>query len=268
MPRLIDPDEPDPVGIERPDAVGETLILADHAGNLVPRRLRGLGLAQANLGRHIAIDVGILGTSMALARLVDATLVHQRYSRLVIDCNRPPDRPDAMPARSDGTRVPGNEGLTPEDRHERVEAIFAPYHAAIAALIAARVAAGRPPVVVAMHSFTAVHGDLPGPRPWHVGVLHNRDPRLARALMAELAAEPGLVVGDNEPYGVSDEIDYAIPIHCEARGLLHVEIEIRQDLIAGTVGQQDWAERLARALPRAVARARAASLAQVVGDGR
>jgi predicted N-formylglutamate amidohydrolase len=261
VPPLIAPDEPHPVAVERPDAGGELLLLADHGGNLVPRRLAGLGLAQADLDRHIGIDIGVLGVSRGLSRLLDATLVHQRYSRLVIDCNRPPGGPDAIPACSDGTRVPGNEGLTERARCERVEAIFKPYHAAIDALLDARGLAGRAPVVVAMHSFTPVHGELPGPRPWHIGVLWNRDSRLACALLAELTTEPGLTLGNNQPYGVSDDIDYAIPVHCEARGLLHVEIEIRQDLILDAPGQQAWAERLARALPRALGRARGVPLA-------
>jgi predicted N-formylglutamate amidohydrolase len=212
-----------------------------------------LGLPQAELDRHIGIDIGILGVGSALSEMLDATLIHQPYSRLVIDCNRHPERPDAMPAVSDGTRVPGNLGLTAPSRAARVAAIFTPYHRRIAAEIGRRLAQGRAPMLVALHSFTPHHGDHPAPRPWHIGVSWLRDERLARPLIAALGEDRDVVVGANVPYGISDSIDYAIPVHAEARGLVHVEVEIRQDLIADAAGQGAWADRLARALGRALA---------------
>lgn len=255
---LLRPGDPDPVGVERPGGTSPVLLIADHAGAAVPGALGGLGLPADALSRHIAIDIGILGVGLHLARTLDATLIHQRYSRLVVDCNRQPGRADAMAAVSDGTVVPGNVALTDADRAARMAAIFAPYHARIAAEIEARLAAGRPPVLVALHSFTPHHGDHPAPRPWHVGVLWNRDPRLARALIAELEGEGGLEVGRNVPYGVDDTVDYAVPVHAEARGLLHAEIEIRQDLIADAPGQANWAARLARVMARVLPRVVAA----------
>lgn len=252
MVRLVAADEPAPVAVLNPDATSPFLLIADHAGNRVPRTLAQLGLPQAELDRHIGIDIGIRGVAEGLARRLAATLVRQRYSRLVIDCNRHPDRPDAMPEISDGTRIPGNSRLGADARAARVAEIFDPYHTRIAAEIDRRLAAGRPPVLVALHSFTPLHGDHPGPRPWHIGVLWNRDARLARAVIRVLRADDALIVGINEPYGVSDAIDHAIPVHAEARRLLHVELEIRQDLIADADGQARWAERLAQVLPLAL----------------
>ncbi len=252
--KLISVDEPAPVAAEGADGTSPFLLIADHAGNRVPAILDNLGLPQAELDRHIGIDIGILETGRGLARALGATLIHQPYSRLVIDCNRRPGRPDAMPEVSDGTWVPGNIGLDAAARALREEAIFRPYHAHIDAEIQGRLARGERVVLVALHSFTPKHGDFLAPRPWEIGVLWNRDSRLAMPLIDLLRAEGNLTIGWNEPYGVNDEIDYAIPVHAEARGLLHVEIEIRQDQIADAAGQAAWAARLARALPKALAR--------------
>ena len=249
---LISVADPAPIVVERFGDVSPFLLIADHAGNRVPAALGTLGLPQTELDRHIGIDIGILGVGRGLARHLGTTLVHQPYSRLVIDCNRQPGRTDAMPAVSDGTEVPGNRDLDPEARALREAAIFRPYHDGIAAEIDARHAVGRQTVLVALHSFTPKHGDYSEPRPWEIGVLWNRDARLAHALIDVLVAEGGLTVGLNEPYGVSDDVDYAIPVHAEARGLLHVEIEIRQDQLIDTTGEAVWAARLARLLPLAL----------------
>ncbi len=252
MTSLLHDGDPDPVGILRA-GLSPFLLIADHAGNAVPHALGDLGLAPGQIARHIGIDIGILGLSQALAARLGAVLVWQRYSRLVIDCNRRPGGPGSILSYSDGATVPANLGIGQAEAAQRREAIFAPYHAAIAAEIAGR---ATPPVLVAMHSFTPQHGDLPAPRPWHAGVLWNRDGRLAAEVVAALQAEGDLTVGLNQPYGMDDDLDYAIPVHAEARGLLHVELEIRQDLIADAGGQAAWAARLARVLPRALARVR------------
>jgi predicted N-formylglutamate amidohydrolase len=252
--QLLAGDDPDPVGVVRPEGGSRFLLTGDHAGRAVPRALADLGLAQGDLARHIGIDIGIEGVGSASALLLDATFIYQRYSRLVIDCNRQPAQADAFAVVSDGTRVPGNAALDEAARAARIAAIFRPYHRRIAAEIDARLARGAPPVVVALHSFTPHHGDFPAPRPWHLGVLWNRDARLARAVVEAAEAEGDLLVGQNQPYVVSDTHDYGIPVHGEARGLLHVEIEIRQDLIAHPAGQAEWAGRLQRILPRALAR--------------
>jgi predicted N-formylglutamate amidohydrolase len=252
MARLISSIDPHPVGIERHEALGPFLILADHAGNAVPKGLNSLGLPQSELDRHIGIDIGILGVSQHLSRWLNSTLIHQRYSRLVIDCNRPPDNPTSMMPISDGTLVPGNAAIHAGERQARIDEIFMPYHATIDGWIEQRIAKGEAPVVVAMHSFTPKHGDYPAPRPWPIGVLFNRDDRLARFMIRLLEAENCGPIGINQPYGVDDENDYAVPRHCEARGLVHVEFEIRQDLISTDEGQRHWATVLARLLPQAL----------------
>jgi predicted N-formylglutamate amidohydrolase len=248
---LLEPDEPHPVMLDNEAGKSAFFLTGDHAGRAIPRRLDGLGLPEHETERHIAWDIGIGAVGRQLSRLLDAAVVLQNYSRLVIDCNRDPNVPSSIPEISETTEIPGNRGLDEAARAARVEAIFRPYHDAIAAALDRRALAGRSSVLVALHSFTPVFKGVA--RPWHAAVLYNRDPRLARPLFKLLSAEGGLVIGDNEPYAVSDQTDYTVPIHGERRGLPHVEIEIRQDQIADPAGQTDWAERLARLLPAAYA---------------
>jgi predicted N-formylglutamate amidohydrolase len=248
---LLAPDEPPPVALERDDGTSPFVILCDHAGNRLPHALGNLGLADVELGSHIAWDIGASSVAARLGARLDAVVVQQRYSRLAIDCNRAPDHADSIAERSEAITVPGNIGLGAAARVARRRAIFAPYHEAIAALLDRREKAGRETIVVAQHSFTPVYHGVA--RPWQAGMLYNREPRLARALGDLLRAE-GFVVGDNEPYQLSPTSDYTIPVHAEGRGLTYVEIELRQDLIAGVEGQAEWAERLARLLPVAARR--------------
>jgi len=206
--------------------------------------LGDLGLPERELTRHIAWDIGIAGVAEQLATDLDAHLIAQRYSRLVIDCNRPTVVANSIPVLSETTTIPGNEGLSTADRQARRREIFYPYHQCIDAVISARLQEQRPTVLVALHSFTPVYAGIA--RPWHIGALYHRDRTLPPLLLQALRAEPDLVVGDNEPYAASDLTDYTIPVHGEARGLLNIGIEIRQDLIEHHTGQQQWAERLAR----------------------
>jgi predicted N-formylglutamate amidohydrolase len=243
---LLGADEAAPVETLRAEGKSRFLLTADHAGRAIPRALGDLGVSAAEMERHIAWDIGIAGVTRRLSALLDAPAVLQVYSRLVIDCNRRPDVASAFPEVSEATEIPGNKGLDEAAKAARRAAIFDPYHARIEALITGR---GRP-VYVAMHSFTPVY--MEQARPMHVGVLYNRSPRLSRALAALLRAEGGLVVGENAPYRLTDETDYGVPVHAEARGLDYLEIEIRQDLIAAEAGQMKWAERLARLLPVAL----------------
>lgn len=254
---LLAADEGPPVTVVNAEGPSAFLLVCDHAGNAIPRSMNALGLDASERERHIAWDIGIAGVCRTLADRLQATLIRQNYSRLVIDCNRPPGVPTSIPAVSDGTRVPGNADLAPADRIARQNEIFAPYHARIAAELDLRQAAGRPTVLISMHSFTPVFGGVR--RPWQVGLLYHRDSRLAHALLAILRADPALTVGDNEPYAVSDATDWTIPVHGERRGILHVGIEIRQDLIAQPEGQSEWGVRMASILPRA--------LASCTGDG-
>jgi predicted N-formylglutamate amidohydrolase len=222
------------------------LFTCDHYGRLIPPSLGDLGLSEDELVRHIAWDIGIAGVAERLAAALDAHLIAQRYSRLVIDCNRPPRVASSIPILSEATTIPGNDGLSREMAEARRRAIFDPYHHAIDAIISQRQERQQPTVLVALHSFTPVYAGIK--RPWHIGTLYHRDPVLPPLLLKALRAEGDLVVGDNEPYAVSDQTDYTIPVHAEARGLVNSGIEIRQDLIADEAGQMQWAERLTRIL--------------------
>ena len=233
-----------PVLEQNPEGRSPFLLTCDHYGRIIPRRLGDLGLPESELARHIAWDIGIAGVAEELANHLGAHLIAQRYSRLVIDCNRPPDAPSSIPRISEATTIPGNEGLAPEAAAVRRQAIFDPYHRRIAEVIDRRLRDGIPTVLVSLHSFTPVYAGIA--RPWHIGTLYHRDTRLPPLLLKLLRAEADLVVGDNEPYAVSDETDYTIPVHGEARGLMNSGIEIRQDLIADQAGQRKWADRLAR----------------------
>ena len=245
--RLLGDDDPAPFTLYNAHGSSPFVLIADHAGQQIPARLGDLGVPRVEIDRHIGWDIGIAGVTAKLAGMLDAFAILQTYSRLVIDCNRPLLAPGSIATVSDGTEVPGNQGLDDEARTARALEIFAPYHARITQELDRRSSRSPAAVLVSMHSFTPVFSAFE--RPWHAGILYHRDARLAHALLAALRAEPGLEVGDNQPYAVSDTTDYAIPIHGEQRGLLHVELEIRQDLIADASGQQEWAQRLARILP-------------------
>jgi predicted N-formylglutamate amidohydrolase len=239
---LLGPGDPPAFEIVNHAGAGRAVLICDHAGRTIPAALGSLGLDQAALWRHIAWDIGIADVTRALARLLDAPAVLAGYSRLVIDCNRRLDDPTSIAQESDGVRVPGNCGLTAADRAARADACFHPYHRAVARLIDGRLKAGLVPAVISMHSFTPVMNGFE--RPWHVGILWNRDPRLPVPLLERLARESGIHVGDNEPYTGRDEHGYSIYVHGEDLGLPHVLIELRQDLIDTRHGAEDWAGRL------------------------
>jgi predicted N-formylglutamate amidohydrolase len=222
------------------------LFTCDHYGKIIPHALGDLGLSESELTRHIAWDIGIAGVAERLSSEMNAHLIAQRYSRLVIDCNRPPGAASSIPMISEATTIPGNEGLAPEAAEIRRREIFDPYHRRINDIIDARLHRGQPTVLVALHSFTPVYAGIA--RPWHIGTLYHRDRTLPPLMLQHLRAEGDLVVGDNEPYAVSDQTDYTIPVHGEMRGLINSGIEIRQDLIGDQFGQKQWADRLARIL--------------------
>ncbi|MCK1391644.1 N-formylglutamate amidohydrolase [Bradyrhizobium sp. 1] len=233
-----------PVHEVNAQATSPFLLTSDHYGRVLPHALGDLGVAESELTRHIAWDIGIAGVADRLAEMLDAHLIAQRYSRLVIDCNRPAAAVSSIPVMSEATAIPGNEAISDSERLARRREIFEPYHHRIDAAIDRRLHTKQPTVLVSLHSFTPVYAGVA--RPWHIGALYNRDAVLPKLLLKHLRAEGDLVVGDNEPYAVNDLTDYTIPVHGEARGLVNTGIEIRQDLIADQFGQQQWAERLAR----------------------
>jgi len=244
---LLTDADPAAVEVIRPDATSDIFLTGDHAGRAIPHALGDLGVPAAEMDRHIAWDIGIAGVTRQLSALLDATAVLQAYSRLVIDCNRNPSWPSAMPEVSEFTPIPGNVGLSAAQKQARVAAIFTPYHDRITSLLDAR--AQRRTIFVAMHSFTPVFkGES---RAMEVGVLYDKDPEMARIMLDLLRQEGDLVVGENAPYALTPQSDYSVPTHADTRGLRHLELEIRQDLIATQAGQEAWASRLARLLARA-----------------
>jgi predicted N-formylglutamate amidohydrolase len=246
---LLEADEPNPAEIVECGS-SPFVLVCDHAGRALPRALGTLGLSERDREAHIAWDIGAAGMARRLANELEALLFLQRYSRLVIDCNRPLGAPDSIPLRSGGVEISGNQQLTSDDAAARVAAIFTPYHAAIESALEQR----ERYVLVAVHSFTP---ELFGVRrPFHAGVLYERDARLAAPLLDLLRQEPDLVIGDNEPYAASVKTDYAIIEYGERRGAPYVELEVRQDLLLDEIGQADWASRFARLLRQASAQIR------------
>ena len=264
---LLGPADPAPFTVVEGRGDSPFVLISDHAGQRVPAALRDLGLPQTELDRHIGWDIGIAGTTAALAARLGAWAILQTYSRLVIDCNRHLDDPTSIVVASDGDAVPGNVGLDEAARAARTREIFEPYHAALEAELEAVVAtsgAARP-ALIAIHSFTDVFGGCA--RPWHCGILWDRDPRLALPLLAALRAEPGLVVGDNEPYSGRHPADYTVDTHGERHGRPHVCIEVRQDLLVDAAGIAAWADRLASPLAALLADASLYRAAGIDGGG-
>ena len=253
--RLLRAGDPEPVQVVRPAGTSPFFLTCEHAGRAFPVRLGTLGVTGPDLERHIAWDIGASGVARTLSGLLDATLVLQRYSRLVVDCNRGPGASDFIVEESEDTVIPGNLGLSGAAVAARSAEIFHPYHNRIHDLLEARTAAGRLTVVVSVHTCTAVFRGVH--RPWHVGVMYEHDDRLAREMLAVLSEEgeeAELEIGDNQPYFMTSDKDYSLPRHGQARGILHVGIEIRQDLVEAESGQREWAERMERVLCESLGR--------------
>ncbi|MCR4283394.1 MAG: N-formylglutamate amidohydrolase [Bauldia sp.] len=242
--------------VEIREGRGPFVVVCEHASNRLPRALGTLGLSRAELERHIAWDPGAAAVAAGIAERLGGDLVVQRYSRLAIDCNREPGLADAVSTHSEDTPIPGNAGLSGEARSDRVAALWEPFHAAIDRLLDARKQARRATVLVTIHTFTPVYRGVA--RPWHVGIISTDDRRVAEPMLASLRGDKRLVVGDNEPYSAKDNVDYTIRRHGRDRGLPHVMIEIRNDLVADEEGQREWIARLARELGALGAAARAA----------
>ena len=243
---LIAADEPPAFTEARRHGRSNFVIVVDHASARIPRSLSDLGVPQSELQRHIAWDIGALAVARYVSEALDAPMVAQNYSRLVIDCNRDPRVATSIPTVSESTGIPGNVELSEEQRLTRRVAIFDPYHERIAALLDERKAAGRPTILVSQHSMTDIYKGVQ--REMHAAVLYNRDRRFAGLLLDMLRREDHLHIADNQPYFVSDATDYSIPNHGEARQLPHVEIEIRQDLLLEEAGHREWGTRIATAL--------------------
>ena len=248
MSRLLQPGDPAPAIIINPDGSFPILIVCEHAGQGIPKALGDLGISREELDMHIGWDIGAAAVTRALSKLLDAPAVLQHYSRLVIDCNRPPEAVDSVPPVSDRIIIPANQH--PADKAERVAEIFEPYQAEITRLLDT----GRFKAAISVHSFTPVMQGVP--RPWDIGFLYRKDQATSKSLARFLeGAYPDLTIGHNEPYTVTGVSDWFVPIHGEARGLPHSLIEIRNDHITTPDGQAVWADILARSLKHLLAEA-------------
>lgn len=237
------PNDPQPVEVINQASLVPIVLTCEHAGRTTPKTLKNLRLANDVFDRHIAYDIGAEGLATKLAYGLEATLILQRYSRLVIDCNRPRDAPDCITPASDGTPIPGNQGLNQTARAQRYTEIHEPYHQTISDLLDAR--QNRPIMLVSIHSFTRRMKNVE--RPWHAGLLFNNDDRVAKRLM-ELLTKHKLNIAYNQPYTVDFSTDYTIPVHGEGRNIPHVLIEVRNNEIKCEGGQKRWAGYIGDAL--------------------
>ncbi len=242
-PPLLGSDEGEPFAVERPDGGSDILLVCEHASNRVPRALGTLGLAPEILKSHIAWDPGAFPVARFMSELLDATLVSQRFSRLVIDCNRDPGSPDSMRAVSEIYDVPGNVDIPQAERQARIAEIYAPFHDRVEAELLAKRERGIAPVIVTMHSFTPVfHGWT---REVELGILHDRDARLADAVLDIANRYTGMITRRNEPYGPGEGVMHTVDRHALPHGLLNLMIEVRNDLIATEDDQRRVAAELA-----------------------
>ncbi len=243
---LLALDEPSPIEIFNPSGHNPVVITCDHASYHVPRALEDLKLADTELQRHIGWDCGAAELTRSLAKRLDAFAVLSRYSRLVIDCNRNPGSKSSIPEVSDGTIVPGNIGLTAQQRQQRIDTLFQPYHGAIRKQLETIQSGGKNPVYISMHTFTQCMAGVE--RPWHISILWDCDPRIAQPLLQALRSQKDLVVGENEPYSARTHFDYSNYHHAESAGLANALIEIREDQLRDHSGVSKWGEILGEAL--------------------
>jgi predicted N-formylglutamate amidohydrolase len=222
------------------------LVVCDHASNAIPPNFAGLGLSAEDLREHIAWDIGAAHVARAVSQRLSAPLIESGFSRLLIDCNRYPDAIDSIAVVSDQRSVSGNRTLSAPQRHERRREFFRPYHAAIDAALSRAENLGHVPVFVSVHSFVPSMNGLS--RPWDIGISWTRDDRVAAPVLEQLAGITGITVGDNQPYALEIGIDFTTPEHAMSRGLAHIQIELRQDLLSSAESAGAWADRVSDAI--------------------
>jgi predicted N-formylglutamate amidohydrolase len=247
MTSLLSPGEKPSANIVNQTGSSPFVLICEHASNVIPKLLGDLGLSDEDRRRHIAWDIGAAGVSMELSRLLDAPLILQRYSRLVYDCNRPPESDGAMPMVSEVFAIPGNAILSKEDKLARINGVYRPYLTAVNELLDARAASGQRAIPVSIHSFTRIYKGKE--RVVELGLLFDRDDWLAQKILGDF---PGTDTRLNEPYGPQDGVMHLMNAIAAPRGLLHLMIEVRNDLIETEVDQKAWAGKLARAMIKAV----------------
>jgi predicted N-formylglutamate amidohydrolase len=244
---LLTQDEPPAFELVNDAGSAPVLLICDHASRRVPRLLNDLGLDERELSRHIGWDIGAADVTRHMALQLKAPALLAGYSRLVVDCNRHLGDPTSMRSDSDGTPIPGNAALSPADRQARIDGLYQPYHDAIAQRLDDLVGRGIAPTLLSIHSCTP---EMAGQfRPWHIGICWDSDRRIAGPVLEALGRVPDIVVGDNQPYNLDLREDYSVPVHAMRRGLPHLQVEFRQDLIATPAGAVQWADVLLAALP-------------------
>jgi predicted N-formylglutamate amidohydrolase len=249
MTALLTEDELPPYETFNPEGPAPILLICDHASRRIPRALGDLGLDERERSRHIGWDIGAADVARHMALQLNAPALLAGYSRLVIDCNRHLHDPTSMRPVSDGTTIPGNTALSPADRQARIDGLYQPYHDAIARRLDSFAGRGIAPTLLAIHSCTP---EMAGQfRPWHIGICWDSDRRIAGPVLEALGRAPDVVVGDNQPYALDLREDYSVPVHAMRRGLPHLQVEFRQDLVATPAGARRWAEVLLAALPLA-----------------
>lgn len=240
---LLSTSDPLPVEIVNPTGASDILLICEHAGREIPSSLGDLGIPRSEMDRHIAYDIGARDLACRLSEQLDAMLIAQRYSRLVIDCNRPVHAPDSVPPVSDGTVIPANSGLSDGEKALRAAEIFQPYDEALRDAIDVR----KPKAIFAIHSFTPVMQGVA--RPWDIGFLFRKDEMTSRALENYFhRAAPDLKVGMQQPYQISDASDWFVPMHGESNGIAHSLIEVRNDHLSHPAGIARFADLLAGAI--------------------
>lgn len=260
---LLQPGEPSPVTLLHEQAESDILLVCEHASNRFPHSLGSLGLDEPATISHVAWDPGALGVSTHLSQLLDASLIHQNYSRLVYDCNRPPSAADAMPERSEIFDIPGNHNLSSKEKSQRTEAIYRPFEKALTTFIKQRREANRPPILITIHSFTPIyHGRK---RQVELGILYDQDTRLANAILKASLKEKDLIIRANEPYSPTDGVTHTLQNHALPHGLHNVMIEIRNDLIKTEADQKTMAEKLSKLFQTALAQISAQDGSQSLG---
>ncbi len=244
--QLLGPDDGPAFSVHRPDGGSPIILLCEHASNSLPKSLKQLGASSETMSSHAAWDPGALQTALKMSEKLDATLVQQRFSRLVYDCNRPPTSATAMPAKSEVHSIPGNANLSAAERFARTSEIYWPFHHAVSDVIARRASEGREVVIVTIHSFTKVYNGAV--RDVELGILHDADARLADRMLDATKDSKQFNTQRNAPYGPQDGVTHTLQIHGIATGLENVMIEIRNDLITDDAGQLAMAEYLSKVL--------------------
>ena len=243
---LIGPGDPPPFMTYNDHGSARVLLVADHASPFFPAGMNQLGLADWVLERHVACDIGSAMLTRSLADELDAQAVLAGFSRLIVDPNRKLEDPSAFIEVSDGIAIPGNQNLDEEQKALRVQSFFRPYHEAIEARLDAFRARGITPALISVHTCTPVFDRVV--RPWHIGIMWDKDPRIPQAVIRHFEGQQEICIGDNEPYSGRHPNDFTIDHHAEPAGLPHVGFEVRQDLVASAEGASRWAGILAAAL--------------------